>query len=200
MQIHDFMLNVALAALAPLLTAFAAALTFLVRDWHLRRNAKGRKTRAIEQATKQVEFIDVWLSAYSRSPTPDQQNDSLVSRARRDLEQAYQAVTAAAAEPTLERQGLRRTTQTIFHRSVQSVSGKAARSFYYAALVLLTLLMVMVVGVAADLLREGEFGAGISLVVLGIVVFIAPAVLLWHATAYLERRALRSTATAQSPV
>jgi hypothetical protein len=31
----DFMLNIVLAILAPLVTALVAALTFVVRDWHI---------------------------------------------------------------------------------------------------------------------------------------------------------------------
>jgi hypothetical protein len=101
----DFMLNIVLAILAPLVTALVAALTFVVRDWHIRRDANGRKTRAIEQATKQVQFIDVWLSVYGKSSSP-RQDDVLLARAIQDLEHAFRAVTDAASEPILERQGL----------------------------------------------------------------------------------------------
>lgn len=72
-KLPDFLMNVALAILAPLITAAVAALTFVVRDWRLRRDANGRKTRAIEQAAKQVTFIDAWLSTYGKSPRAGRQ-------------------------------------------------------------------------------------------------------------------------------
>lgn len=42
-KLPEFMMSVVLAVLAPLITASVAALTFVVRDWRLRRNANGRK-------------------------------------------------------------------------------------------------------------------------------------------------------------
>jgi hypothetical protein len=47
----DFMLNIVLAILAPLVTALVAALTFVVRDWHIRRErSENPSDRASDKA------------------------------------------------------------------------------------------------------------------------------------------------------
>lgn len=124
-----------------------------------------------------------------------------MGRAMRDLEHAYEAVTVAASEPPLERQGFRKAVKSVLLLPLHSVSAKAVRAIYYGASALGLWVLYIFVGIGIEGIRNGEYGFAVflAMVVTGLVALL-PAGLLWQLVRILERRRARVAAGPRPPL
>lgn len=113
---------------APVVAAVIAAVSAVIRRAWERRDTSRRSQQMIEQATKQTEFVNSWLSAHEKLG-----GEAAVSAqsalAERTLEQAYGSATVAALRNRDERHDGRSWVE-ILVQQLQAVLllGESARS------------------------------------------------------------------------
>ena len=181
-----------IAIISQVLTAVIAGATVVTRDWRIRRTATGLQNRAFEQATRQVTFIDTWLSVYSRATDKDRHNDRL-EQAVSDLEHAYATVLVAT---TAQTQTDRRTTSDVAKAvllfPLRTSAARTVRVFYYIFLLLGVLIPAILVASIFDDSVAVSVAFSVLFAIIFSVVCLIPAVILWLVAQHLERRSTKS--------
>ena len=84
----DQEINIALAAVTPILTAALGVLSVIVGDWRARRTQAGRRKLAFEDADRQVTFAADWWNARKQLADSPEAEQQATARALCWLEQA----------------------------------------------------------------------------------------------------------------
>jgi hypothetical protein len=124
------------ALIGPLITAGLAALAVGLQEWRTRRQSLDRQQGAIDQAIKEVAFIDAWITAQRKVADPPGLR-ARSDRALADLDRAYEvmaAVHAAAADAPPQRTGLERL-RSLLLLNLSRTRAKVVRVFYLIFLV-----------------------------------------------------------------
>jgi hypothetical protein len=189
------------ALIGPVLTAGLAALAVVFQEWQRRRQSADQPHEVLRQAAEEVAFIDVWLGAYAKVATPDQQRER-VPRALADLERSYAAMTASHQAAAI---GVRsRTTADLLARilllRLHRPGAKVLRVFYYIFAVLGFLFTFA--GMSGNILGS-EDGLGF-LILVGMVFTVmsfSPAILCYALTRLADRprRSLEAASSPQQP-
>jgi hypothetical protein len=130
---REEVINIAVALLAPILTAVLGVLGLVFGDWRQRRTEAGRRKLSLEDASRQVQFASEWWSArklLAESPEAVQQ---ATARAGAWLEEAYEVVAASKPPPVEEKQPITLRRLLLLY-PLQSRAANAIRVLYYFAL------------------------------------------------------------------
>lgn len=124
------------ALIGPLITAGLAAFAVGFQEWRRRRQSLGQRQDALDQALREVTFIDAWITAHGKAAA-QAGIQSRASRALGDLDRAYEVVAilhaAAAVEPR-PRNGVDRL-RSLLLLNVQRTPAKVLRVLYLILLV-----------------------------------------------------------------
>ena len=174
------------AIVGPALTAMLAGAAVGAKNWWNRRNQTDQRDRAIEQASRQVAFIDAWLSAYGKAAGPEQQARRL--RAISDLERAYEAMTTAVtAERTSSGRGTAgEVARTLLLVPLHRTRAKVARALYYLFLGVGFLFVLATIDTIAEE-TESSLLKNIAIGMIVTVFWFLPAGIMWPVTRVLDR-------------
>ncbi|MET7303190.1 hypothetical protein [Embleya sp. NPDC005575] len=148
---------VVVAVVVPVLTAAVGAFAVTWQDRQASRSQTGRRQRAFEDATRQVDFAVLWWEARQRLPGSPEELGSASRVAQRWLDQAGALVVSAGPGTVDPPRRLSPARLLLLYR-FRHTSAKFIRAGFFAMLVLMGVTSVGVLSVALSTGTGADLG------------------------------------------
>jgi hypothetical protein len=185
------------AVLVPVVTALVGAVGILTRDLYNRRSEMGRRTYAMDDATRQVTFAAEWWKAkQALGCTPDDQAARAIAESW--LEEATSRVSEALQPPRRPEPDRSVTRRILLAYPFQRWTARLLRVAYY--LLLAFWVFGVLDGVVVMGSTTGKLGDAVSVMISAIIVYglLAFGIRAWAVS--IENRAAKQRTSAQPVV
>lgn len=182
--------DLAIVAMGPLLTAMAAGIGVLIKEWRVQRRWEVRQRTILEVGLQEVTFIGQWSTTYASVSADDPQRDVRIARALADLERAYRGVEEgliSVRDERPERWDLASFLRVLALRGLHRRGAKVIRAFYYVGVV--WILFASIIMMAVD--SEAGWVYRVAVTVAVTLVYSLPVWGLYRWAVWLERSSLR---------
>lgn len=179
-------------AVAPVVTAALAGVAVLLRDWRLSKRWEQQRDRIVAQGRADVGYINDWLVAHGQVAAADPDAEARTTRAVKDLERSYIAVSrqialAEAARP--EGKSGQSRVRSLLLRGLTRPWARVVRVAYYLDCAVSAFFLMFFIPSIFD--SSDSYSPSTSLLgtAMATVVFALPVILLHRLARRLERGA-----------